>query len=193
MRFVDPPGFACWRHEGLHLGFEVTYFQTGTDEVRVDGTSTGVQDGDPWILSYSVLLDGSWRTRTATVTTRSWTGQVEVVLETDGAGHWTVNGRPSPSLYGCLDVDLEASAMTNALPAHRLELPIGERADAPAAYVRTKSLVVERLDQTYRRIKDDGSTCRYDYTAPAFDFHCMITYDQSGLVLHYPGIARRSA
>src|SRR3954453_15836540 len=44
-------------------------------------------------------------------------------------------GRAPPPLDACLDVDLESSAMTNALPVHRLNLATGERAQAPAAYV----------------------------------------------------------
>ena len=41
--------------------------------------------------------------------------------------------------------------MTNALPVHRMALPVGTRGDAPAAYVRADGLAVERLEQTYAR------------------------------------------
>jgi hypothetical protein len=96
-------------------------------------------------------------------------------------------------LDGCLDVDLEASATTNALPIHRLGLSVGGRADAPAAYVRAPTLRVERLEQTYARLPDDGEIARYEYVAPAFDFSAVLTYDRFGLVLDYPGIAVRVA
>jgi len=33
---------------------------------------------------------------------------------------------------------------------------------------------------------------RYDYAAPVFDFACRLLYDESGLVLDYPGIAIRA-
>ena len=82
--------------------------------------------------------------------------------------------------------------MTNALPAHRLALPAGGRAEAPAAYVRASSLAVERLEQTYQRAEDEAGCQRYDYAAPAFGFTCRLGYDQSGLVLDYPGIAVRA-
>ncbi len=91
-----------------------------------------------------------------------------------------------------MDVDLESSAVTNALPVHRLQLATGARADAPAAYVPAAGLTVERLDQTYVRVSDDGAHQRYDYAAPAFDFSCRLVYDPSGLVLEYPGIAVRA-
>jgi hypothetical protein len=116
-----------------------------------------------------------------------------VVLESDGAGHWQIDGEPAPQLDGCLDVDLESSALTNAFPVHRLGLAIGEEADAPAAYVRAADLRVERLEQHYERLDDDGSRQRYHYSAPQFEFACELVYDEFGLVLAYPGIAVRAA
>ncbi len=114
------------------------------------------------------------------------------MLEADGAGHWLVDGEAAPHLDGCLDVDLESSALTNALPVHRMALPVGRRAAAPAAYVRAADASVERLEQEYLRTTDQGAHQSYDYTAPAFEFACRLVYDESGLVLSYPGIAVRA-
>ena len=86
----------------------------------------------------------------------------------------------------------EASALTNALPVRRMGLPVGGGAAAPAAYVRAVGLAVERLEQTYVRITDEAACQRYDYAAPAFDFAARLVYDESGLVLDYPGIAVRA-
>jgi hypothetical protein len=116
-----------------------------------------------------------------------------VWLEGDGSGGWLVDGVVAAQLAGCLDVDLEASAFTNALPVRRLDLGVGERADAPAAYVRAPALGVERLEQSYARLEDDGKGSRYDYAAPDLDFACVLAYDAFGLVLDYPGIAVRVA
>jgi uncharacterized protein len=75
-----------------------------------------------------------------------------------------------PHLDGCLDVDLEPSAMTTAFPVHRMGLAISARSEAPAAYGRAG------LEQTYERTADEDS---------------RLDYDESGLVLDYPGIATR--
>jgi uncharacterized protein len=83
--------------------------------------------------------------------------------------------------------------MTNTLPIHRMGLRAGDRAAAPAVYVRARDLGIERLDQDYARIIDEGRHQRYDYAAPAFGFACRLVYDESGLVLDYPGIAVRTA
>jgi hypothetical protein len=53
-------------------------------------------------------------------------------------------------------------------------------------------LAVQRLEQTYLRTAGDFTRQRYDYAAPAFDFTCSLVYDESGLVLDYPGIATRA-
>ena len=79
--------------------------------------------------------------------------------------------------------------MTNALPVRRLGLPV---AAAAAAYVRAGRLAVERLEQTYSRTTDEAACQRYDYAAPAFGFGARLVYDESGLVLDYPGIAVRA-
>ena len=72
-----------------------------------------------------------------------------------------------------------------------MKLEVGERADAPAAYVRLPDLRLVRLDQAYRRIEDDADRSRYEYEAPEFDTECVLVYDASGLVVDYPGIAAR--
>jgi hypothetical protein len=82
--------------------------------------------------------------------------------------------------------------MTNTLPVHRLGLPAGARADAPAAYVRAVDLTVDRLDQTYQRIADQDGRQRFSYSAPAFGFTSCLIFDESGLIVDYPGIARRA-
>ena len=138
-------------------------------------------------------LDAGWATRSARVWGRASSGLRELSLEADGAGRWRVDDAPAGQLDGCLDVDLESSSLTNAFPVHRLGLEVGEAADAPAAYVRALDLGVERLEQRYRRLEDDGGRQRYHYVSPAFDFECELVYDESGLVLDYPGIAVRAA
>jgi len=193
MPFSAPPRTAAWAHQDARAGFEVVYFEPVHDGHVVTGCTTAVEGGQAWIVDYTIRVDAGWRTRGAEVHGRSAAGALWLALQTEGDGRWQVNGVPAPFLDGCMDVDLESSAMTNALPVHRLALEPGERAAAPAAYVRAVGLNVERLEQTYVRTEEDGPQQRYDYTAPAFDFSCQLVYDPTGLVLTYPGIAVRAA
>jgi hypothetical protein len=192
MDFAPAPATAAWRHRDARTGFEVAYFQLLGAGCRIAGWTTAVEDGQTWVVEYVIDLDGTGATRGARIRGRSAAGSSAASLEADGAGQWVVNGVPAPHLDGCFDVDLESSALTNALPVRRMGLAPGARAAAPAAYVRAVGLAVERLEQTYLRAPDEGARQRYDYAAPAFGFACRLTYDESGLVLDYPGIAVRA-
>jgi hypothetical protein len=187
------PSTAAWRHRDARLGFEVLFIRHDGACLRLEGHSTAVEEDNAWAIRYDLTLDDRWVTRSAHVVARSVLGVHEVRLEGDGTGVWQIDGKAAAWLDGCLDVDLEASASTNALPIHRLGLSVGARADAPAAYVRAPMLRVERLEQTYARLPEDGENARYEYVAPAFDFSAVLTYDRFGLVLDYPGIAVRVA
>jgi hypothetical protein len=187
----DLPPTAAWRHIDARIGFEVVFLRSERDGYRFDGHTTAVEDGVAWSVHYAITLDASWATRSAHVSGRTADGVEEVRLERRASGVWEIDGTAAPSLDGCLDVDLEASAFTNAFPVHRLALSAGQSADAPAAYVRAPGLAVERLEQTYLRLPGDGKHSRYDYAAPAFDYRAELVYDEFGLVLEYPGLAVR--
>ena len=189
---AELPPTAAWRLVEAHEGFEVVFLRSDDDGLRIDGHSTGVEEGETWAFSYSLSLDPGWATRFARVRARTLAGEHETLLAGDGAGEWQVDGEPASAIAGCLDVDLEGSAFTNALPVHRLGLEVGARAEAPAAYVRAAGLAVERLEQTYARLEDRDGHSRYDYASPRFGYEGMLTYDEHGLVLEYPGIAVRA-
>ena len=192
MSFSEPPVTAAWQYRDARQGFEVAFFSPAGRGYHIRGCTTAVEDGQARMISYAIRLDEAWNTRSARITGRSASGIRHAQLEADGVGRRRVDGELASHLDGCLDVDLESSAMTNALPVHRMGLPIGARASAPAAYVRALDLSVGRLDQDYARAADEGRYQRYDYAAPVFGFACRLVYDESGLVLDYPGIAVRA-
>ena len=189
--FADPPHAAAWRHQQARTGFEVVHFRPGNGGWQICGCTTAVEDGAALTVEYTLDVDAAWVTRRAVVTGRSPVGPRSTTIESVAEGRWHVDGLPAPDLDGCLDVDLESSAMTNALPVHRLGLAVGRRATAPAAYVRAVGLGVDRLEQSYTRLHDDGAREQYHYKAPAFDFSCQLVFDAAGLVLEYPGLAVR--
>ncbi|MFE3542409.1 putative glycolipid-binding domain-containing protein [Nocardia sp. NPDC059177] len=190
--FAPLPAAAAWLHREARTGFEVAYFRGDDRGVLIEGCATAVEDGQPWAIDYRLRLDGSWHTRSAHITGRYRDARRTVTVHSDGLGRWQVDGAAAPEFDGCLDIDLEASALTNAFPVHRLALPVGDAADAPAVYVRAGDLATTRLPQHYRRITD-GPGQRYDYRAPTLDFHATLDYDEHGLITTYPGLAERTA
>ena len=193
MSLQELPRSAAWRHIEVPDGFEVVFISRSADGVHLIGTTTAADQDEVWQVQYDITLDRTWTTRAARISGRSSVGGADLHVTADGSGRWQVNGARVAHLDGCLDVDLESSALTNALPIHRLGLAIDDRADVPAAYIRAQDLAVERLDQRYERLGNDQGHARYRYQAPRFDFECELVYDSVGLVLDYPGIAIRAA
>ena len=185
------PPTAAWRHRDSRDGFEVVFLRSGPAGYELEGATSAVELGEAWTVRFEIVVDAEWVTRSAHVVSRSARGRAELRLEPDGAGGWLVDGAVAPGLRGCVDVDLESSSFTNAVPVHRLGLQVGQSADAPAVYVRALDLAVERLEQRYVRVEDDGALARYDYSAPRFDYTGRLVYDTEGLVVDYPGIAER--
>jgi len=184
MAELDLPSTAAWQHLDARTGFEVATFEvtdapdgTPPPVLVLSGTTTAVEDAQAWVVSYRIVVDAEWRTREAHVHGRSAAGERSTHLEADGQGRWRIEGAPAGHLDGCLDVDLESSALTNTLPVHRLRLDVGRRASTPAAYVRALDLRVERLEQTYQRLGDGSGGQRYGYSAPVFDFASELVYD----------------
>jgi uncharacterized protein len=182
--FAELPPYAAWRFVEAVDGFEVMFAEPG----RLRGHTSAVEDGQAYAVSYEITLDDHWRTREVRVSSDTVAGSRSTVLLSDGDGGWTVDGVPTPHLDGLVDVDLEASACTNTLPVHRLAFAAGEKTVASAVYIQACDLGVRRLDQTYRRLDDH----HFDYTSEG-GFHAVLTYDTSGLVVDYPGIAARFA
>jgi hypothetical protein len=188
------PAEAAWRHVGASDGFEVLFPRRDGDGVRLVGNSAVIEEGSAWSIRYELSIAADWTTRSARVTSVTRAGAADLLLEGDGTGSWRLNGDPAPELNGLLDVDLEGSVCTNFLPVRRFALGVGERTDAPAAYVRAEDLRVERLDQSYARIADAGDGGqRYQYASPRFGYEAVLEYAPDGLVRDYPDLAVRVA
>jgi hypothetical protein len=184
---------AAWRHIDVREAFEVAFLSPSPTGLRIDGHTAALEGGEPFAARYAIQLDRDWRTVRAHLWGRSAGGAYERRLESDGRGGWRVDGAPAPALDGVHDVDLEASALTNAFPVRRMGLAVGDAADAPAAYVRAPDGAVERLEQRYERLPDgpDGGE-RYAYGAPRFGVSCVLVYAPDGFVADYPGLAERA-
>src|SRR5438445_10169644 len=72
----------------------------------------------PYVVRYSIEVDEAWRTRSVQVEVEN-DGPHRIGLVTDGSGRWSRDGDRLPALDDCLDVDLEWSASTSALPTGR--------------------------------------------------------------------------
>ena len=169
----------AFRHIGVRDGFEVAWF---TPPTLLRGGSTFVEEGAGHHIAYEITLAPDGSTSTATIRSLD-----RAIALTRAGATWLIDGVARPDLSECPDVDLESSAVTNALPVARLGLEVGETARALAAWVRA-DLTVERLEQTYTRLDER----RYDYVSHYDGFRAVLEYCDDGLIVDYPGIAIRA-
>jgi len=191
MELSPLPPTASWIHDHVRSGFEVLFVDVVADGRRLRGSTSAREGSSTWCVGYRIDLDPQWQTTRVQAVNSTSSGDREVTLERHAGNRWTVNGEPRPDLDGCSDVDFESSAVTNTLPVHRLPFVVGEPVEAPAAYVRAEDLAVERIEQRYTLISSTADDHVFDYESPTFDFRCELTFDPSGLVRRYPGIATR--
>jgi hypothetical protein len=86
MPFRAPPSTASWQHREARSGFEVAYFQAAESGWIIEGTTAAVEDGQTWVVTYSIELDAAWVTRRARIEGRTVSGSRETRLESDGYG-----------------------------------------------------------------------------------------------------------
>ena len=169
----------AFRHLGVRDGFEVAWF---TPPTLLRGGSTFVEEGAGHHIAYEITLTPDGSTSAATIRSLD-----RAVALTRAGDTWLIDGVIRLDLSECPDVDLESSAVTNALPVARLGLAVGETARALAAWVRA-DLSVERLEQTYTRLDER----RYGYVSHHDGFRTVLEYGADGLIADYPGIAVRA-
>ncbi len=141
-------------------------------------------EGKPCHFSYEVTTDAAWRSRGARVTGYLGTRAVDLRIRAAGSGRWEVDGVQKKAVAGCIDLDLSFTPATNLIVLRRLALEVGERAEAPAAYLEFPGLRLVRLPQSYARI----SRSEYAYEAPTIGYAATLRVQPSGAIAHYPGL-----
>ena len=171
-RRLDQPG-----HEAARLWSQESFW-------HLAGTAVFLHEEQPSNLSYHLICDTNWLTRSGRA--KGWVGSLtlDVELLVDATQHWWLNGKEVPSVEGCLDLDLNFSPSTNLLPIRRLALDIGQAAKVKAAWLRFPSFVLEPLDQVYRRT----AVTTYRYESAGGKFVRDLTVNPAGFVTDYPDI-----
>jgi hypothetical protein len=162
-----------------------------SDGLRAESVALGVEAGQTWAVRYTLRCDAGWRSRELTVASLS-SDEGPITLWGDGTGGWrNAAGERLPALEGCLDVDLSSTAFTNTLPIRRLGMVPGWSEEITVVYVAVPELEVSVSRQRYHCLSWGPDGGRYRFEAPASGFTAEILVDAEGLVLEYPGIARR--
>jgi uncharacterized protein len=145
-------------------------------------------DPAPYRLDYSLVAEVDFVTTGLRVETRGEGFHETLDLWRSEEGHWTANGEELQELEGALDCDLALSPLTNSMPVlrHGLLQDTGS-VELVMAWVSVPDLGVHVSRQRYTGL--GGGMIRFDSLDDSFT--AEIAFDEDGLVVDYPGIARR--
>lgn len=170
-------------------GHEFCRLEDHDGRPHLSGTAVFAYEGMPCRLDYRIRCDSDWRTRSAAIVGFLGNEAIERRIEVTDDGQWLLNGEASPSVSGCLDIDLGFSPSTNMLPIRRLSLGVGKVEDTTAAWLPFPALRLEPLSQSYHRV--DTTTYRYESDGGAFTR--TLETNEIGMVTHYPGLWKAQA
>ena len=181
--------WAAWEGPGLeHLRLIVD-----AAAVRADSLLIALDDdGRPFRAGFTIECGSGWVLERVRIALLEQPAR-HLDLRTDGRGHWVDAGTGAAlPLDGCLDVDIYPSPFTNSLPIHRLGgVAVGEAVAIDVAWVGLPDLSVRRNRQEYTLLERGADGSRWRFRSPYGDFTAELRVDGAGLVLDYPGIARR--
>ena len=177
--------WSAW--EGCEAGLEHVDLSPADGGIHMSGVVIGSNGEARFGLAYRLRLDSSWGTREAYLHT---TSRRTLHLESNGQGGWTENGRSRPDLQGCIDIDIQATPLTNTLPIRRLAWTAGESVAIRLCYVEVPSLTASSQDQRYTALTP-GSLYRFESLESGFTADLPV--DEDGLVLDYPSLFKRLA
>jgi hypothetical protein len=184
-------------------------FGTELAEVAIAGATLaagGVAIGTdpcPYRLDYELTTAQDFVTARLAVRTSGLGWRRALFLDRSASGDWTCAteceghlDRPAPGgdlarVAGALDCDLGLSPLTNSMPVlrHRLHEG-GGPVDVLMAWVAVPELVVSPSPQRYTFVRREPRARIIRFESLDSDFVAEIAFDEHGIVLDYPGIAR---
>jgi uncharacterized protein len=177
----------------LHL--EAVRVLLGERGLRATGSIVSCQQDDieAYSAAYTLTTDETGVVQRLTVRTTRAAGEQAVTVTRSEEGMWLVDhghGAVRTNFGGALDIDLQFSPLFNALPVRRLNLHrLATKHELAMVFVSLPSLEVNRVPQTYRTISL-GEPAVISLSSDSYETE--LTVDSDGLVLEYPGLARRS-
>ena len=133
------------------------------------------------LVTYHIETDSVWRTKKVGIQQVLQGKRRGLELMVRGS-KWYRGGKEVTSVRGCIDVDLEASPVTNSLPIRRGRMKIGQKVDLTAAWIRFPSLKLVPFRQGYEKL----GPREYRYRS-ASGFTADLDVDDFGLVSRYGG------
>ena len=198
-RLVLWEGIDEWRAEAVTM-------ELGATGIRARGVQLGA-DPLPYRLDYR-LAAPAFVTESLEVDVAGDGWGRSLRMARDAGGEWTIDagaegdpplgppGGDAAAVRGAIDCDLGLSPLTNLLPIRRDRLhEKAAHADYVMAWVSVPDLGVIAYPQRYEHVRrdGDGSVVRFLSLGVDEGFQADLELDPEGLVVVYPGLARRVA
>lgn len=180
------------------LRLEAARVVLGERSLRATGSvvSASENTAEPYSASYALATDEAGVVRRLTVRVIRAQGEQHVTLSRSEEGIWLIDhgtGAVRTNFGGALDVDLAFSPLFSALPVRRLSLHrVVAEHDLPMVFVALPGLEVHLARQVYRTVQVGEPKVVSVTGVVGETFAANFTVDGDGLVLDYPGLAKRS-
>ncbi|MGO8806204.1 MAG: putative glycolipid-binding domain-containing protein [Candidatus Bathyarchaeia archaeon] len=181
----DAPFKVAW--EALAWkGTEYGTIRYEEDGYVVDGKIDGTLNERSFDIEYEIDVNSQWQTILVKI---SWLMGVKksLCLHVEGKDNWLNSmSRVLKKFSGCSDVDISLSAFTNTLPIRRLDFRDNSRQTIKVVYIDLPSGKLKPLRQWYTQLTN--RSYRYE---DENGYSNVISVDNNGLVVDYPGLFRR--
>jgi hypothetical protein len=154
----------------------------------IHSTIVGIYADTLYKIEYRLSTNPYWETTFLEIKSQLY-NTIEIIdLRKAGNGGWYVNGQSDATFDGCIDVDISLSPFTNTLPINRLKLSENAAAQIKVLYVDVLGQKKTSVQQKYTRL----SPTDYRFENVPNDFEAVISVDDVGLVVKYPGLFART-
>jgi hypothetical protein len=194
-----------WTKEEPFLGTEMAEVTLSEDRLSAKCTAIGVNPL-PYRLEYELETAEGFVTARLWVRTEGmgWTRELDLTRgssglwssKTDSGGSVELPGLERDpdmdSVAGALDCDLGLSPLTNSMPVlrHRLHEG-GGPVDFLMAWVSVPDLAVHASRQRYTFLRRESGARVVRYESRGGNFVSDLRFDDDGIVIDYPKLARR--
>lgn len=137
----------------------------------------------PLKVTYEADTQQDGRVRRLYLGTWSKGARTDLMLTSDGFGHWFQHGVPVMELTGCLDILLWCSPQLHSLTMRRLGLDFGQQTALIMAYVANPGLALTTVHCRYRH--ESASALGHTYFCEEVDSGATTRYLVDDLCLIY--------
>lgn len=154
----------------------------------ISSSIIGIYANELYKIEYQVRTNQYWETTFFEIKSQLYNTIEMISFRREGKENWYVNGQPGEKFNGCIDIDISLTPLTNTLPINRLKLSENEGEQIKVLYVDVLERKMMPVQQKYSRL----SQTDYKYENVPNDFESVISVDDLGLVVNYPGLFKRT-